>query len=350
MEDNQTWSLVPLPEGKNVVGCRWVYKVKYGADGNVERYKARLVAKGFHQQEGLDYVDTFSPVAKMVTVKALLAIAAIESWDLLQLDVNNAFLNGILNEEVYMELPLGYGVERDKRNSGARLVCKLHKSIYGLKQASRQWNAKFTEFMLQSGFTQSKADYTLFSKGSGKTFIALLVYVDDIIITGPSSIQLQAFKNELSKAFRLKDLGPLKFFLGLEIARSRDGISVSQRKYTLQLLEDVGLLAAKPVTTPMDPSVVLNEKEGDDMDDPSQYRRLVGRLLYLTITRPDITFVVHCLSQFMANPKDTHMKAARHLLCYLKQHLGQGVFFSAKSNYRLQAYSDSDWARCVDSR
>ncbi|KAI3681100.1 hypothetical protein L6452_35883 [Arctium lappa] len=178
--------------------------------------------------------------------------------------------------------------------------------------------------MLHSGFQQSRADYTLFYEGYGKSFITLLVYVDDIIITGPSSNQLQAFKYDLTKAFNLKDLGLLKYFLGVEVARSKDGISISQRKYALELLENVGFLAAKPVTTPMDLNVVLNEFEEDDLQNPSQYRRLVGRLLYLTITRPDMTFVVHRLSQFMANP--------RLLVC------------------GLQVYSDSDWGKCVDTR
>lgn len=184
MEDNHTWSIVSLPLGKHSIGCRWVYKTKFASNGSVDRHKARLVAKGYTQQEGVDFFDTFSPVAKLSTVKILLALAAINKWHLFQLDINNAFLNGDLLEEVYMDLPLGYHSPVVSVSSAAPLVCKLHKSIYGLKQASRQWYSKFSQSLLAFGFTQSKSDYTLFTKGVGSSFLALLVYVDDIVIAG----------------------------------------------------------------------------------------------------------------------------------------------------------------------
>ena len=208
----------------------------------MDRFKARLVAKGFNQQEGVDFLDTYSPVAKMVTVKLLLALAAKNNWPLIQLDVNNAFLNGDLEEEVYMQIPQGYSVPSSTTET---LVCKLQKSLYGLRQASRQWYSKFSTFLFTMGFTQSKSDYSLFFKGSGSTYVALLVYVDDIVITGASSEQIQLLKKALSDQFKLKDLGNLRHFLGLEIARSKSGIFISQRQYTLKLLEDMGLLGAK---------------------------------------------------------------------------------------------------------
>ncbi|CAA3023562.1 Hypothetical predicted protein [Olea europaea subsp. europaea] len=347
MELNQTRSLVPLPTGKHTVGCKWVFKNKYNSDGSLERHKARLVAQGFTQQEGLDYFDTFSPVAKTVSVKVMLALAARNKWHLVQLEVNNAFLNGDLFEEVYMELPLGYNLIKPLKQ-GEKLVCKLHKSIYGLKQASRQWNCKFSHALIQYGFIQSKADYSIFTKGSGDKFIALLVYADNIVIFGPNIQVISELKEFLHSQFKLKDLGCLKFFLGIEIARGSTGITISQRNYTLQLIEDAGYLNCKPANSPMDSKINLSAHDGDLLSDASHYRKLIGRLIYLTLTRPDITFAVHKLSQYMSQPRLSHLKAVHHLLRYLKGSPGQGLHFpsylpsDSESTVKIRAFSDAN--------
>lgn len=344
LETNNTWLLTDLPPGKKPIGCKWVYKCKFKADGTLERYKARLVAKGFTQKEGIDYFDTFSPVAKLTTVRCLLALAAINSWDLHQLDVNNAFLHGELDEEVFMQLPPGFSTPNDKR------VCKLQKSLYGLKQASRQWFNKFSTTLISYGFTQSKSDYSLFIKSDAHCFIALLVYVDDIVIASNSPSDVTSLKSWLDAQFKLKDLGSLKFFLGLEVARTTKGISLCQRKYALEILDDMGLLAAKPAKTPMDSNLRLNSSDGDLLEDPRSYRRLVGRLLYLTITRPDISFAVHSLSQFLSQPHQSHHAAALKVLRSVKNSPGQGIFLSSSSSIHLKAFCDSDWASCPDTR
>ena len=198
MESNKTWSVCSLPEDKHTIGCKWVYKVKFNSNGSIERYKARSVAKGYTQQEGLDYLETFSPVAELVTVKVLLPLAAKQKWHLVQLDANNAFLAGDLFEEVYMELPLGYLRQGESIVNGKRLVCKLHKFIYGLKQAFHQWYSKLSQALLTFCFSQSKADYSLFTKGCGSSFAAFLVYVDDIVITGPNLAVIDQLKHLLA--------------------------------------------------------------------------------------------------------------------------------------------------------
>ena len=210
LESNQTWTITSLPPHKKTIGCKWVYRIKFKADGTVEKYKARLVAKGFTQQEGLDFTETFSPLAKMTLMKTLLAIAAVRGWHLVQLDVNNAFLHGDLHEEVYMQLPQGFP------SKGENLVCKLNKSLHGLKQASRQWYSKFSSTILKCGLKQSKSDYSLFTKKFNQSFIALLVYVDDILIASNDVHAVEELKVSLDQEFKLKDLGNLNFFLVLK--------------------------------------------------------------------------------------------------------------------------------------
>lgn len=345
LEDNQTWNLTSLPPNKKAIGCKWVYKIKYKADGTIERYKARLVAKGYDQQEGLDYQETFAPVAKLTTMRCLLAIAAVKNWSLHQLDISNAFLHGDLNEEVYMQLPPGY-----KESENRAVVCRLQKSLYGLKQASRQWFAKLSNKLLDAGYRQSKADYSLFTKVVNNSFTVILVYVDDIIIAGDDTIEIQKLKERLQSNFKVRDLGNLKFFLGIEVARTKSGIYLSQRKYVLELLEDFGLLGSCPSKTPMEQNLKLTNSDGELISNVSSYRRLIGRLLYLTVTRPDIAYCVQTLSQFLNEPRQPHYLAAIRILHYLKRSPGQGILLSSSSALHLQAYCDSDWASCPNTR
>ena len=336
--------MVPLPPGHKPIGCRWVYKIKYHSDGTIERYKARLVAKGYTQVAGIDYQETFSPTAKLTTLRCLLTVAASRNWYIHQLDVHNAFLHGNLQEEVYMTPPPGL------RRQGENLVCRLRKSIYGLKQASRNWFSTFTATVKSAGYIQSKADYSLFTKSQGNKFTAILIYVDDILLTGNDLHEIKMLKTHLLKRFFIKDLGELKYFLGIEFSRSKKGIFMSQRKYALDILQETGLTGVKPEKFPMEQNLKLTDEDGELLHDPSRYRRLVGRLIYLTVTRPDIVYSVRTLSQFMNTPRKPHWEAALRVLRYIKGSPGQGLFLPSENNLTLSAFCDSDWGGCRMSR
>ncbi|KAI3722512.1 hypothetical protein L2E82_33551 [Cichorium intybus] len=290
LEQNETWTLETLPKGKRAIDSKWVYKIKYKPNGEIERYKARLVAKGFTQVEGVDFHDTFAPVAKLVTVRTLLTVAAKKDWMIHQLDVNNAFLHGNLDEEVYMKVPQGFSKEHDTR------VCRLRKSLYGLKQASRNWYKKFTTALLDLHFRQSKSDHSLFTYKNGGTIIAILIYVDDVIVVGNNPNKIQEIKTCLHAKFSIKDLGSLKYFLGIEVAKTPDGLVLSQRKFTLDILKDSGMLGSRPSSFPIEQNLKLDHDESQLTVDANQYRRMIGRLLYLQATRPDIAYSVNILS------------------------------------------------------
>ena len=338
LEVNNTWILTNLPQDKTSIGCKWVYKIKHRSDGSIERYKARLVARGYTQIEGQDYLDTYSPVAKLTTVRLLLALAIVNRWYLKQLDVDNAFLHGDLNEEMYMVLPPS--MQSDK----PRQVCKLQRSLYGLKQASRQWYARLSSFLISHGYNQSTSNYSLFLKHESKSITALPVYVDDIVLSGNDLIEIRNITQLLDNAFKIKDLGDLKFFLGFEVARTPTGINLCQRKYALDILNDTGMLGSKIVSTPSNYTTRLHQLSGSSISvaDASSYRRLIGRLIYLTNTRPYITYVMQHLSQFVAAPTSAHQKSSFRILRYIKRSPGAGIFLSADSNIHLKGFSDSD--------
>ncbi|CAM8911602.1 unnamed protein product [Rhodiola kirilowii] len=245
-----------------------------------------------------------------------------------------------------MKLPPGYF--KSEREAGK--VCKLTKSLYGLKQAPRQWFAKFTEALLEFGFQQSINDYSVFTLHKGTDFIILLVYVDDVLPTGTSSVLIEHIKAFIHDKFKIKDLGTLKYFLGLEVARNSTGLFLHQRKYAMDLLTDHDMVDCKPAKTPLPIKHQLSLSTAQVIEDPMVYRKLVGKLIYLTITWPDLSHSVHILSQFMSAPTADHLMAAKRLLRYIKGAPAQGLFFSAASSLVLTAFCDADWAACPKTR
>lgn len=336
---NHTWDLHSSVHAASVVGCKWVFTIKRKADGSVDRFKARLVAKGFTQQHGLDYQYTYSPVVKPATIRLVLSVAISNQWPIRQFDVNHAFLQGKLDETVYMMQPLGF-INQDN----PKAVCKLNKAIYGLKQAPRAWYNELKRFLLSSGFRNSLADASLFIYNQNGTLLYMLVYVDDIVLTGNNTQQMERFIQALSTRFSLKDLGSLSYFLGIEAHRTSHGLLLTQRCYIADLLHRIKMEDCNSVSTTMCPYKLLTLDSGKPLSDPTQYRATVGSLHYMSLTRPDISFVVNKLSQFMHKPTDEHWHGVKRVLRYLSGSMTTGIFLSARKTPALHAFTDADWA------
>jgi hypothetical protein len=336
LQDNHTWDHVSYPPAVKPIGCKWVYSIKLRFDGTLDRYKARLVALGNRQEYGVDYEETFAPVAKMTTMRIIIAIAASQGWPLHQMDVKNAFLHGDLKEDIYMAPPPGLF------SSSTSVVCKLKRSLYGLKQAPRAWFDKFHTTLLRFSFVQSKYDSSLFLCTTSTGFVLLLVCVDDIVITGTDSLLISNLQHHLQDCFHMKDLGSLTYFLGLEVHSSSSGVFVHQHKYAQDLIALGGLQDSSPVDSPLKLNVKFRRDDGDLLPNPTLYRQLVGILNYLTITRPDISFAVQQVSQFMQSPRHLHLVVVRRIIRYLLGSSSRGLFYPAGSSIRLVAFSDVD--------
>lgn len=247
---NGIWTLVPPPSRNSIVGCKWVFRIKHKPDGSIERHQARLVAKGFHQQQGLDYDETFSSVIKPTTIRLILSYAVTCNWVIKQINISNAFLHGFLSETVYMQQPPSFVHPHFPHH-----VCKLRKALYGLKQAPRARFSRLSSKLLALGFINSRADTSLFIRRQACTCIFVLIYVDDIIITGSNISLVHDFIASLDIDFAVKDLGDIHYFLGIEIIRDANSMFLAQQRYTTNLLDHTGMLTAKPIASPMSSSV-----------------------------------------------------------------------------------------------
>jgi hypothetical protein len=328
-----TWQMVPRPADHPVVKNRWIFKIKTNSDGSIDRYKARLVAKGFTQTEGVDYFETFSPVVKFETLRFIISLAAERQWNINQMDVKTAFLHGDLEEEIYMEPPEGFP---NKDNH----VCRLQKSLYGLKQSPRCWNSKFTEFMKRNNFKQGDSDPCLFIKGVNKHMVIVGLYVDDLVITG-SDTQIRSTKELLSKEFDMKDLGSLKYILGIEVNGDKGGYSLHQSKYINEILKRFSMEDCKPLHTPaITPPGIPTE----EFPDTSKYQQAVGSLNYLaTCTRPDISFAISQIARKMHQPTEEDWLAVKRVFHYL-QATKHYVLKYSNEKLNLLGYSDASYA------
>jgi hypothetical protein len=347
LHKNDVWELVDLPKDRKAVGSKWVYKIKTDSDGSVERYKARLVAQGYSQKYGLDYDETFSPVVRFESVRTVVSLAAQQGLKLHQMDVTTAFLNGELEEEVYMKQPEGFEVPGKEH-----LVCKLRRSIYGLKQSPRCWNATLDGKLKRMGFSQTKGDPCIYTAQDGEPFI-IGVYVDDILLAGKSDRRMAEVKTTLSDEFNMKDMGELHYFLGVKIIQNTETgeIWMGQSVYTSNVLTKFGMTDSKSVRTPVDVSTKLVKDDGSEKIDKVKYQSAVGSLLYLsTRTRPDIAFAVSNVAKYCAEPTMQHMIAVKRIMRYLNGTRNLGLLYRRDEENKFIGYSDADWAGNLDDR
>jgi transposase InsO family protein len=353
MDKNNVWELVDLPPGQKTIGNKWVLKVKRKADGSIDRYKARLVAKGYTQREGIDYEDTFSPVVRFASIRLILSIVAKQDLELFQMDVKTAFLNGELDEEIYMAQPTGFEAKGHERK-----VCRLKRSIYGLKQSSRQWYFRFHDSITSFGFEMIEEDHCLYLKRSKRSILILSLYVDDILLAGNDIDSIVTTKKWLSSTFEMKDMGEANFVLGVKITRDRSKklLSLSQGTYIKKILERFHMHNSKPIDTPMEKGCTLsldqcpkNDEEKNQMS-KVPYASVIGSLMYAMLcTRPDICFAVGMVSRYQSNPGPAHWRAVKRILRYLRGTSDHALCYHG-GDLRLTGYSDADWASDKDER
>uniref|UniRef100_A0A2N9GRF5 CCHC-type domain-containing protein n=2 Tax=Fagus sylvatica TaxID=28930 RepID=A0A2N9GRF5_FAGSY len=338
---NNTWVLVDLPPSSNTIGCKWVFRRKYRTDGTIQTFKARLVAKGFRQREGIDYFDTYAPVARITSIRVLIALASIYKLVVHQMDVKTAFLNGDLDEEVYMDQPEGFVLPGNEKK-----VYKLVKSLYGLKQAPKQWHEKFDTVILANGFKHNGADKCVYSKFTSEYGVIVCLYVDDMLIFGTNMLGVCETKKYLASVFKMKDLNEADTILGIKVKRHSEGYALCQNHYIEKVLLKYKHLNVKEVNTPFDSNYKLVENTGRAIAQ-LEFASAIGSMMYaMHCTRPDIAFAVNRLSRYTSNPSAEHWKAIARVLGYLKKTKDLGLYYSGYPAV-LEGYSDANWVTSV---
>lgn len=338
-EENNTWTPVER-SGQHTLTTKWVFAIKKGENGQVRRFKARLCARGFNQIKDIDYQEIFSPTTRYDSIRIVLSIAAKYKLEIQQFDVKTAFLNGYLDEDIFIEVPEGITFKND-------CILKLNKSLYGLKQASRCWNRRFTEFLVKYGFVQSQADCCVYVGIFNGVKVILIIYVDDVLLVSSSSSMIKIIMKDLKQEFKIREL-KLKYFVGMEIERVNNSIYICQRDYIEQIIEKFCMSNSNPVNTPADVNVVISKKVDEDIVN-FPYREAIGSLLFLSsVSRPDISFAVNVLSRYVNNPSQQHVNALKRVIRYLINTKDLCITYGGSSD--LTGYSDSDFAGDIDTR
>ena len=342
IERTKTWELTDLPHNKKSIDLKWVFKLKLNPNGSIDKRKARLVVRGFLQKKGLDYTEVFAPVARIEIIRAVVALANGRKWPMFQMDVKSAFLNGPLEEEVYVSQPPGFENKGDEDK-----VYRLRKALYGLKQAPMAWNKRIDSFMVSHEFKKCLVEHGVYVKHGRKSELVLMcIYVDDLLITGSNINKIEEFKKLLMKEFEMTNLGRLKYFLGMEFVETEQGLILNQKKYTSEILARFDMEECNTAITPAEGKFTdAAEGEGEKSVDGTLYKQVIGTLRYLCNSRPDICFAVRVLSRFMQKPHKKHLLAAKRVMRYIKGTLDFRILFPKPSQVqnRLICYSDADW-------
>ncbi|GJV36375.1 retrovirus-related pol polyprotein from transposon TNT 1-94 [Tanacetum coccineum] len=341
----KVWELVDKPFGKMIIKLKWLWKNKKDEDQTVIRNKARLVAKGYAQEEGIDFEESFAPVARLEAVRIFVAHAAHKSFPIYQMDVKTAFLNGPLKEEVYVAQPDGF-VDPDHPEK----VYLLRKALYGLKQAPRAWYDELSTFLMSKGFTKGTIDPTLFKIKYGEDILLVQIYVDDIIFGSTNPKYSKRFEKLMHSRFEMSLMGEMKFFLGLQIHQSPKGIFINQAKYALEILKKHNMDNCHSIGTPLATKPKLDVDLSGEPVDQSDYRSKIGSLMYLTSSRPDLVQAVCYCARYQARPTQKHLKEVKRIFKYLKGTINMGLWYPKDSGFELTAFSDADHAGCLDTR
>jgi len=346
---NNTWELVELLSTKKAIEVKWIFKLKLKPNGEVAKHQARLVAGGFMQKASMDYFEVYGPVARLETVRLIVAITYGRNWSMYHLDVKSAFLNGPLDEVVYVTQPPGFKIKGKED-----MVYRLHKELYGFKQASRAWNKRIHSFLAQQDFIKCKSEYGVYVKNAIEgNQLLICLYVDDLIVTVSDVKEITRFKSQMTNEFEMSDLGNLTYFLGIEFSEATKRLVMHQRKYASDILKRFNMMNYNPSSSPaeINMKLVMNEKE--EIVDLTLFKQIVGSLSYLCNSRPDIAYAVGIINRFMSEPRVSHLLAAKRVMRYIKGTLQFGILFSKcpdEKSMELVAYSDADWCGDMQDR
>ncbi|KAK1431920.1 hypothetical protein QVD17_08717 [Tagetes erecta] len=341
----EVWKLVDLPEGENAIGTRWLYKNKPDERGIVVRNKARLIAQGYTQDEGIDYEEVFAPVARLEAIRVFLAYASFMKFKVFQMDVKGAFLYGPITDDVYVRQPPGF-----EDPDYPHRVYKLSKALYGLHQAPRIWYETLSKHLLEHGFTRGQIDPTLFMKRENDDLLCVQVYVDDIIFGSTSESMCKEFEEIMKCRFQMSSMGEINFFLGLQVKQSADGIFINQSKFVEKLLKKFKMQDCQTIRTPSDVNCKIQPDPKGKSVDQTLYRSMIGSLMYLTASRPDIMYAVCVCARYQSDPKESHLVAVKRIFRYLKGKPNLGLWYPYEGNFELYSYSDSDFGGCALDR